>query len=207
MICGDICPINSKKYALRNHESNAQKHWICNEFLEWCEDQPAKDIVWIAGNHDFGAESTFFESYFNGRAPDYIHYLMDDSVEVQGKSIYGSPWTPNLSSWAFYAKDTAWHWIGDNIPGGTDFLVLHSPPSGLMLDGGHPNWASPYILTEITNRVLPELCVFGHIHEGYGEIKVKGVTFANVAYCDEFYDPIQQPKVYETTKEGLVCVQ
>lgn len=197
LIAGDICPIKSNEFALRNHEKDAQKHWMCKEFIEWCEDQPAKDIVWIAGNHDFGAEATFFKSYLDGRSPDHIHYLMDESIEIQGKTIYGSPWTPNLSTWAFYAKDSSWHLIGERIPTDTDIVVLHAPPSGLMLDGGHPDWAAPYILRELIDRVQPELCVFGHIHEGYGEIELRGTKFANVAYCDAYYDPIQPPKEYE----------
>lgn len=206
LIAGDVCPIESKNRPLREHERNAQRHWICNEFREWCEDQPAKDIVWIAGNHDFGAESSFFESYAQGRFPSNIHYLKDESIELQGKTIYGCPWIPNLSNWAFYASDRGWKILSEDLPE-ADILVLHSPPSGLMLDGGHPDWASPYMLRAILDDVKPELCVFGHIHEGYGEIKIKGTTFANVAYCDEFYDPIQSPKVYEITEEGVTCIK
>lgn len=197
IIAGDVCPIKSDDFGLRTHQKDAQKRWICNEFKDWCAEQPATDIVWVAGNHDFGPETPGFERKVASVFPENCHYLHSNSVEVQGKKIYGVPWTPNLSTWAFYASDKVWHWIGEDIPTDTDILVLHSPPSGLMLDGGHPEWGSPYILTEITNRVLPELCVFGHIHEGYGEIKVKGITFANVAYCDAYYDPIQPPKEFE----------
>lgn len=197
LIAGDISPIHTDDFGLRVHEKDAQKRWICSIFKDWLKEQPAKDIVWIAGNHDYGPETPGFARKVAREFPSNTHYLKSESVEVQGKMIYGMPWTPNLSNWAFYASDAAWHWLGNDIPGDTDILVLHSPPSGIMLDGGHPDWASPYILMEITNRVLPELCVFGHIHEGYGEVKVKGITFANVAYCDEFYDPIQPPKEYE----------
>lgn len=130
--------------------------------------------------------------------PSHAKYLKDEVEVIDGRTIYGSPWTPNLSTWAFYASDKAWKWISEDIPAYTDILVLHSPPRGLMLDGAHPEWGSPEpLLHEITARVNPELCVFGHIHEGYGEIEIRGTKFANVAYCDEHYIPHQKPKEWE----------
>lgn len=197
IIAGDVCPIKSDDFSLREHQKDAQVEWILSTFKDWCAEQPAEDIVWIAGNHDFGAEVDRFDLEVGLEFPGNCHYLQSESITIQGKHIYGMPWTPNLSTWAFYARDDIWHWLGDDIPGDTDILVLHSPPTGVMLDGGHPNWASPYILTQITSRVRPDLCLCGHIHEGYGETVVKDIKFANVAYCDEFYDPIQQPKVFE----------
>lgn len=179
LIAGDVCPIEG------SHETHDQQNWLKGHFRPWLESIPAKDIVWIGGNHDFGCETKGFPQmarHFPG------HYLFDSSVEVQGKTIYGMPWTPNLMNWAFYASDRGWEILKDDIPTDTDILILHSPPRGLMLDGGHPEWGSPYILKEIVDRVNPEICVFGHIHEGFGEIKVRGTHFANVAYLDEFYD-------------------
>lgn len=197
LIAGDICPIASDDFALRTHQKDAQRRWICTEFRDWCAEQPAKDIVFIAGNHDFGPEMAGFDRKVRTEFPKNCHYLNESSIELQGKTIYGCPWTPNLPNWAFYAKEQAWEWISEAIPTDTDILVLHSPPSGAMLDRGHPDWASPYIFNEIVNRIQPELCVFGHIHEGYGEFKFRDIQFANVAYCDEYYDPIQPPKEYE----------
>lgn len=176
---GDVCPIEAE------HDVLTQTNWLKGHFRPWLESIPAKDIIWVAGNHDFGCESTGFR-HIARRFPG--HYLHEDAVEIQGKVIYGFAWTPNLPSWAFYARDGVWHYIGENIPTDTDILVMHSPPSGVMLDRGHPDWAAPYILTDITQRVCPEICVFGHIHEGYGEIKLRGTHFANVSYLDEFYD-------------------
>lgn len=197
LIAGDVCPVRHKNRLVADHNKTAQVDWICSEFAEWCAEQPAKNIVWIAGNHDFGPEVHGFKRSVEKTFPEHVHYLKDDVIEIEGRHIYGMPWTPNLPTWAFYASEKAWRWLPDDIPTYTDILMMHSPPSGLMLDGGHPDWAAPYVLAQITQRIQPELCVFGHIHEGYGEIKVKGITFANVAHCDEFYDPIQQPKEWE----------
>lgn len=176
---GDVCPIEG------SHDEHVQQNWLKGHFRPWLEQIPARDIVWIGGNHDFGCESGSFKHLVKNFPG---HYLLEESVEVQGMTIFGMPWTPNLMNWAFYASDRAWGWLGENIPTDTDIVLLHSPPSGLMLDGGHPEWAAPYILTELTQRVQPAICVFGHIHEGYGEIKVRGTHYANVSYLDEFYD-------------------
>ncbi len=188
LIAGDVCPIKG------SHDAHRQQNWLKGHFRPWLAEQPAKDIVWIGGNHDFGCELAGFKHLVKGFPG---HYLLEEAVEVQGKTIFGMPWTPNLATWAFYAKDEAWHWLGENIPTDTDILMLHSPPTGIMLDGGHPEWASPYILTEITQRVQPQLCVFGHIHEGYGEIEVRGTKFANVSHMDEFYEPVNSPMVFD----------
>lgn len=196
LIAGDICPIESDNFALRTHEKAAQVEWLCSDFAEWCSEQPAKDIVWIAGNHDFGPEEKDFARKARRKFPKNCHYLNCESVEVQGKAIYGMPWTPNLQNWAFYASPRAWETLAEDIPTDTDILVMHSPPRGAMLDGAHPAWAAPYVFIEICDRVQPELVVCGHIHEGYGEFKFRKITFTNVAYCDQYYDPIQPPKEY-----------
>jgi Icc-related predicted phosphoesterase len=196
LIAGDVCPIKSDSYALRMHEKGAQVRWICSEFAEWCSEQPAENIVWIAGNHDYGPESPGFSRRAERKFPQNCQYLFDKWAMVDGKKVYGMPWTPNLPDWAFYASPRAWEFLSDDIPLDTDILVLHSPPRGAMLDGGHPDWASPFIFEDICNRIQPELCVFGHIHEGYGEFNFRDIAFANVAYCDENYNPVQPPKEY-----------
>lgn len=199
IIAGDVSPIDHPNRLLHQHNQTAQLDWICGEFCEWIETLPAKDIVWIGGNHDFGTEVQSAHRRIDKEMPSHVHYLKDEVwVAPDGRTVYGSPWTPNLSTWAWYASPKAWNHIAEDIPGYTDILVLHSPPSGLMLDGGHPDWAAPEpMLKEITQRVQPDLCVFGHIHEGYGEIELRGTKFANVAYCDQFYNPVQPPKEYE----------
>ena len=179
LIAGDVCPIED------DHRVHDQQNWLKGHFRPWLEEVPAKDIVWIGGNHDFGCDDPNFKHIVKGFPG---HYLCEEAVEIQGKTIFGMPWTPNLPNWAFYARERAWSWLGENIPTDTDILMLHSPPAGIMLDGGHPGWASPYIFQDIVDRVKPELCVFGHIHEGHGEVKFRNTLFANVAYLDEFYD-------------------
>lgn len=194
-----MCPIDHTNPLLRDHNKTAQIDWICTEFAEWCEDQPAKEIVWIAGNHDFGPEETSFRHRIEEAFPEWVHYIKDEvHVTKDGYNVYGMPWTPNLSTWAFYASWQAWQWLPDDIPAYTDILMIHSPPAGAMLDRGHPDWATPEpMFREIVDRVQPELVVCGHIHEGYGTFEFRDITFANVAHCDEQYVPWQKPMEWE----------
>lgn len=195
LIAGDICPISSKEFELHNHEKRAQQNWLKGHFRPWLAEQPAKDVIWIAGNHDFGCESASFP-YMTKHFPG--HYLIDQGVEVMGKTIYGIPWTPNLVNWAFYARTDIWDEIAKSIPTDTDILVMHAPAMPVGGKAYPVDWGAPSILRqEITNRIKPELVVWGHVHEGYGTKEYKGVQFANVAHCDETYDPINPPMVFD----------
>jgi metallophosphoesterase superfamily enzyme len=45
LIAGDICPVT-------NHDPEFQARWLRWEFREWLESVPARQKVFIAGNHD-----------------------------------------------------------------------------------------------------------------------------------------------------------
>ena len=47
------------------------------------------------------------------------------------------------------------------------------------------------------NRIKPKLHVFGHIHEGYGQIKLEGVHYVNACICNLSYKPINMPIVVD----------
>lgn len=187
LIAGDVCPV------VGSHHPMKQMKWLRTTFREWLEEQPAKNIVWIAGNHDFGCEgSGFWRIADRDISPENTHYLCDDTVEIDGLKIHGNPWTPNLVHWAFYASTERFQEIAYKLPEDTDILVLHSPPAGVGLDGNHPDWGAPHIASRL-QVTLPKLCVFGHIHEGYGTRKIGEVEFANVAHMDMDYNPVNPP--------------
>jgi Icc-related predicted phosphoesterase len=39
--------------------------------------------------------------------------------------------------------------------------------------------------------------VFGHIHEAYGLFEQSGTTFINACICDERYQPVNAPIVFD----------
>lgn len=190
LIAGDVCPLDS-------HDPHVQLNWLKGHFRPWLAEQPADEIVWVAGNHDFVCETkNGFQHNVSGFPG---HYLYQSAVKVHGKTIYGFPWTPNLRHLAFYANARQWPYIAEDIPNDTDILLMHAPPQGVVTGRHHPlEWAAPHpLLKEITLRVRPELCVFGHIHEGFGEEEIRGTRFMNVSLRDETYDIINAPVEFE----------
>lgn len=187
LIGGDVCPVDE------SHEVPHQRAWLRDVFSPWLAEQPAKEIVWIAGNHDFACEGDGFwrvAEEFPG------HYLCDSSIEIDGVKIYGSPWVPNLPGWAFHAADPRFQELGDKYPDDADILLLHGPPKGIL--DSIPGWGgvgAPHVASAI-NRVMPKHVIFGHIHESYGLEKIGDVTFRNVAHMDEGYNPVNLPHVF-----------
>lgn len=40
---------------------------------------------------------------------------------------------------------------------------------------------------EVLNRIRPIYNIFGHNHDGYGQMEIEGVKFINAATCDDNY--------------------
>jgi Icc-related predicted phosphoesterase len=186
LIAGDLAPFLGIE---------AQAGWLGGTFKEWLDQVPAREVVAVAGNHDW-----IFE-----RAPHLVpnlrwRYLQDSGVELFGLKIYGTPWQPRFFDWAFNLDEPELEAKFNRIPDGTDIVVAHGPPFGfgdlaMRLSGG-VHVGSP----SLRNRLLavkPRLCVFGHIHEGRGVYHEDGVEFANVSVVDQQYERAHAPMVFE----------
>lgn len=189
LVAGDICPV-------RDHSLDRQALWLDTSWRSWLEQVPARQIVGIAGNHDF-----IFE-----RAPERVPtglrwtYLQDAGCTMEGLSIWGTPWQPYFRNWAFNASAAgvrgemflAEKWA--MIPSGVDVLITHGPPLGygdLTTDGHRVGSAS---LHDRAMAVHPKLHVFGHIHESHGRWKMPcGREVANVTLVDESYRARHKP--------------
>ncbi|KAG4078701.1 hypothetical protein HA402_015291 [Bradysia odoriphaga] len=58
-------------------------------------------------------------------------YLEDESIELFGLKIYGTPWQPEFCNWAFNVprgEQCLAKW--NQIPDGIDILITHTPPVG-----------------------------------------------------------------------------
>jgi predicted MPP superfamily phosphohydrolase len=190
-------------------------------FLEWFSGlKGPKYKVFIAGNHDLCFEqrfddetkaNTWLEQLLDKhqvRRKDKrtgtwlwpesdLIYLEDTNVVLAGLKIHGSPWTPWFHGdyWAFNKRrgeDIAKVW--EKIPLDTDILVTHGPAEHILdfaPQGGYN--VGCHDLIKRIEIVKPKLHVFGHIHNGYGELNRDKITFINASVCDELYRPVNKP--------------
>lgn len=166
-------------------------------FLTWfAEVGDFRHRVLIAGNHDFAFEHSPRE--VRRMMPRNVTYLEDSGVNLGGLKFWGSPYTPWFHNWAFNCRGQAIesHWT--KIPAEVDVLITHGPPYGVMdrlLDDG-TEVGCPFLKRALV-RCQPRLHVFGHIHEGYGQVQANDTLFVNAAICDLDYRPFNAPVVID----------
>lgn len=167
------------------------------QFLDWFEQQPYRYRVLVAGNHDFLAERE--PSVFRALLPDRVIYLEDTGIEIEGIRLWGSPITPWFFDWAFNRQRGAEirrHW--DLIPAGIDILITHGPPYGILDEVlRDPRPVGCRDLLRRVEGVRPQVHVFGHIHEGYGQLERDGTRFINASVLDAGYRAVNAPVVVE----------
>lgn len=181
------------------------KEWEVVDFAKWLNKQPAKEIVFVPGNHELVLERCLPDSvqWVKEHCPR-AHVLIEESVTLKGLKIYGSPITPWFFDWAWNrhrGNEIAPHW--EKIPIDTDILLTHGPPYGQrdrLVNGGYVGCNDLLNKIEI---VKPKIHAFGHIHYSYGISEQNGTNFINASICAENYLPENKP-VIVTTKRGKV---
>ena len=148
--CGDFC----------SFQNDDQR--VLDDVDSWFAEVPAKHIVCIGGNHDFLLQSRQFRF-------SHATFLEDRRIEIEGLTLYGSPWCPDLVNFAYYADDDQLKERWKKIPQGVDVLITHTPPYGLLdlPTSGSIHLGCPHLLAEL-DRVRPKLHVFGHVHASHG---------------------------------------
>lgn len=155
-----------------------------------------KDIVLVAGNHDFCFEDSRLAKTIVSDAG--ILYLEDQDAVVQGVKFYGSPWQPRFFDWAFNAdRGAPLARIWAKIPDDTQVLITHGPPHGVLdiVPSGGASVGCEALQNRLNQLASLKLHVFGHIHHSYGTLLRAGVTFVNASICTEQYQPKNKPIV------------
>lgn len=169
-----------------------------SSFLYWLSQQPAKHKVAIPGNHDWLFDrDPFMARNLLSQYSDII-MLNDELKEVMGLKIYGSPVTPRFFDWAFNADEDDLYETWSKIPDGIDILVTHGPPKGVLdITQDGDSVGCPILAAEIMYRIKPKYHIFGHIHEGYGQQKIEGITYINASTCNRKYQPANPPIILD----------
>lgn len=152
-------------------------------FLDWFRSLPSKYKILIAGNHD----DAFFEAdeVMNAFDLSGIHYLIDESIEINGMKFYGSPWTPSPfgGSFTFYPGEGEPIW--EKIPDDVDVLITHTPKYNVLdmarMQYRIQNLGCKHLQKRIEQLPNLKAHLFGHIHEANGIVEKEGIKHSNAA--------------------------
>lgn len=167
------------------------------DFLQWFAKQKFEYKIFIAGNHDFLFEKIKTKD-LEQLIPNGVTYLYENSVTINGITIWGSPYTPWFFNWAFNlprGKALAKHW--NKIPEETHILLTHGPAYGILdtvINGQHVGCVD---LQKRIDVIKPKIHLFGHVHESYGKKEKNGTKFINASQVNEEYILVNKPVVFE----------
>ena len=161
------------------------------QFIEWYEQVPIPNKIFIPGNHDTSIERNLIKgSNFISAG---IHLLNHDWVNVDGIKIFGSPYTPTYGQWAFMKSRETINRVWEQIPEGMDIVAVHGPCKGILdLSRDRQNvlefCGDSALRKHILNRVKPKYFLSGHIHNfediintGFRHLPDYNITFSNAA--------------------------
>jgi len=191
------------------------------DFIDWF--QKIEGFVYkifIAGNHDFAFETEprWLNLYMDPLilSEHNVTYLEDSGFEIISSEfsrpikIYGSPWQPEFFDWAFNLPrmgdvlNSKW----DDIPNDTNILITHGPPHGIRDFTPTNLQVGCELLRNRVFEIKPSLHVFGHIHGAYGTVEMNDTVFANASTCNERYQPINKPLVFDLTEtDGVFNIE
>jgi Icc-related predicted phosphoesterase len=165
--------------------------FIC--FVDWLKKvrDKFKYVVMVAGNHDM-----HIEKYEKGSKKEFgnigAHLLINESVEIEGIKIWGSPCTPAFHDWAYNRDRGKIGKTWARIPDDTQILVTHGPPKGILdLSENRKYELEQCGDSALMSRIeqLKELRLFccGHIHSmkphysNDGMLIRKGILYSNAS--------------------------
>ncbi|CAG9535091.1 unnamed protein product [Cercopithifilaria johnstoni] len=198
-------------------------------FNKYLKQLPHTLKVVIAGNHEYTFDDRFMKangSKFgekklavkqtlsneftlhemkNAKAKlENVIYLEDNSTELFGIQIYGTPWLPQYDDMAFnLPRGQALLDKWNDIPAGIDVLITHTPPLGhgdMLPTGSHVGCVE--LLNSVVKRIRPKYHVFGHIHSGYGCTTDGYTKFVNCSLVDDRLQLINNPVIFDISVDA-----
>ena len=167
-----------------NHKTSTSD---LRDFNEWLNTIPHKYKIVISGNHDVALSKSV---ELNRQKMCNATYLQDETIEIEGIKIHGTPWHTDRGIWylakAFSAPSHILEQKYQLIPKDIDILISHPPPTQVGLDKNHHNrfMGVPELTQHSLMRVKPrvkkklqknaskfglkQIHCFGHNHDGIG---------------------------------------
>lgn len=168
----------------------------CRDFINWFGALDIKYKIMIAGNHSayIACCTNEFKDLCNQKN---IIYLENESIEIEGIKIFGTPIQPNFGNWYFQKARHKLDEFWKHIPEDTDILIVHGPPKGILdlsynREGTLEYCGCKALRNHIINRLNLKYCLFGHIHNtddiinaGTMKLSIKDTIFSNGSVvCD-----------------------
>jgi Icc-related predicted phosphoesterase len=163
------------------------------DFDRWLGELPHRYKIVVPGNHEYILEQSTSPNTVLHNA----RVLINEGIQIEGLRFWGSPVTP-LGSGAFgVASATDRRNLYHQIPGGTDVLITHSPPFGILdsAPGSDLHAGCPELL-EAVRHVRPKLHLFGHIHPGYGSCTDNFTTYVNASLIGPYGALDKEPLLF-----------
>jgi hypothetical protein len=129
-----------------------------------------------------------------------VEVLINESTEFERLKIWGSPVTPPFHNWAFNWDPSKRLYLWEQIPEGTDIVITHGPPMFILDEVPEYDKIRHTGCSHLANRLLkikPQLHLFGHIHEGFGETVKQGIRYVNASFMDGRYQPNNFARIVE----------
>ena len=149
-----------------------------------------RDRIAVPGNHESYIETDPSLRLMLSNAIT----LVNESVEIEGLKIWGSPVTQHGPAFAMPLADR--RRLYATIPDDTDIIVTHGPPLNVLDEAPGSGYHSGCpALREAVKRIKPRLHVFGHVHGAYGVTEDEHTMYANVALFGPGGDLAHHPLV------------
>ena len=182
---------------------------VVKAYHEWLHQQPADHIISGQGNHEVWVEKNFDEAKAIALAAcPRVDFLEEGRVVIDGVNFWYASVTPWFCNWAYNrwrGPEIAAHWR--KIPEDTNVLIAHGPPYGILDIVPYVNGVPKKrvgchdLLARIKELPNLDINIFGHIHHSHGEHHEDGVSYYNVAVCDEQYVPSNGITVIDYIKD------
>lgn len=189
IMAGDMCPSTHNGM----ESIILQENWLRTRFKTWLSKQPFNECIFVAGNHDW-----IFDL-----APELVpkihpnfNYLCDESIDILGLKVYGTPQQKKFNKWAFNRTSRQLKMYYSNIPENLDILISHSPVHNIFDYVINRNRRiGCTILEKKLNelRLPPKIFVSGHNHDDYGIMKINKTTYINCSLLNDKYEMVKKP--------------